>query len=50
MRILRQDEKSGNPPEPDEISEENREAVRKIHSLLDELKSVQEHEKKILEE
>jgi hypothetical protein len=43
-------EDSRDDPEPYKINEENKQAVRNIHSLLDELKSVEEHEKRVLEE
>ena len=43
-------EDSWDDPEPCKINEENKRAVRNIHSLLDELKAVQEHEKRVLKE
>lgn len=43
-------EDSWDDPEPYKINEENKRAVRNIHSLLDELKAVQEHEKRVLKE
>jgi len=35
---------------PDELSESSRESVKKVRSLVDDLKSVEEHEKSVLEE
>jgi hypothetical protein len=43
-------ENSRDYPEPYKINEQNKQAVRNIHFLLDELKSVEEHEKRVLEE
>jgi hypothetical protein len=43
-----QTENSWDYPEPYKINEQNKQAVRNIHSLLDELKSVEEHEKRVL--
>ena len=44
------DERSSETSELDQIGKENKEAVGKLHSLVDELKIVEEHEKEILSE
>ena len=42
------DERSNETSELEQIGKENKEAVGKLHSLVDELKIVEEHEKGIL--
>lgn len=37
-------------PEPEQLAEESKESIEKLHSLVDELKTVEEHEKGILGE
>jgi hypothetical protein len=41
---------SDETPDPEQMIEQNKEAIDKIHSLVDDLKTVEEHEKTILED